>query len=183
MGRSVFWLKLSSAKAASDLVSQSPISVGGRIILLVPWYRGFTVTDFDTRFRIPRHPINLLFPGLATKLRPIVRDLGAHFGWLMHDTFVDAAAAQWVPRVKVAVLDPQSIPSEIEIATDLGVLTQRILVTGLPNQCLRCHGFGHQARSCPRFMRTEPLVASRQAAQEPPRQQCLPLQRKMVGQR
>ena len=73
---------------------------------MVPWYRGFSVADFDTRFHIPRHPVTLLFPGLAAELRPVVRDLGAHFGWLMQDTFADAAAAQGVPRIKVAVLDP-----------------------------------------------------------------------------
>ena len=106
MGRGIFWLKLSSEKATSDLISRSPISVDGRIILMVPWYRGFSAADFDARFRIPRHPVTLLFPGLAAELRPVVRDLGAHFGWLMQDTFADAAAAQGVPRVKVAVLDP-----------------------------------------------------------------------------
>ena len=110
MGRGFFWLKLSSEKAASDLVRQSPTSVDGRIILLVPWYRGFNVADFDTRLRIPRHPVTILFRGLAAELRPIIRDLGAHFGWLMQDTFADAVAAQGVSCVKVAVLDPQSLP-------------------------------------------------------------------------
>ena len=58
MGCGIFWLKLSSTKATSDLISQSSTSVGGRIILMVPWYRGFSVADFDTRFRIPRHPFS-----------------------------------------------------------------------------------------------------------------------------
>ena len=80
MGRGIFWLKLSLEKATSDLISQSPTSVGGRIILMVPWYRGFNVADFDTRFHIPRHPVTILFPGLVAKLCPIVRDLGTHFG-------------------------------------------------------------------------------------------------------
>ena len=50
MGHGIFWLKLSSAKATSDLISRSPISVDGRIILLVPWYRGFSTAEFDVRF-------------------------------------------------------------------------------------------------------------------------------------
>ena len=43
MGRGIFWLKLSSAKATSDLINRFPISVDGRIILLVPWYRDFNI--------------------------------------------------------------------------------------------------------------------------------------------
>ena len=108
---------------------------------------------------------------LATPLHERTLGIGCR---LMQDTFADAAATQGVPRVKVAVLDPQSIPSEIEIVTDSGVLTQRIQVTGLPDQCLRCHGFGHQARACPRFTRADPPSAPRQAALEPPRQSTSP---------
>ena len=63
----------------------------------------------------------------------------------MQDTFVDAMAALGVPRVRVVVLDPASLPSELEIVTDAGIVTQTLLVIGLRDQCLRCHGFGHQA--------------------------------------
>ena len=72
----------------------------------------------------------MIFPGLAAELRPIVRDLGAHFGWVMQDTFVDAVAAAGAPRVRVAVLDPSSLPSEIEVVTDAGTITQSLVVTG-----------------------------------------------------
>ena len=87
------------------------------------WYRGFNVLDFDTCFHIPHHPITLIFPSLAVELHPIIRDLGAHFGWIMQDTFVDAVAAQWVPHVRVVVLGPQSIPAEIEIVMVASVVT------------------------------------------------------------
>ena len=97
MGRGIFWLKLSTARAVSDLIKSSPTSVDGKITLLVPWYRGFSVADFDARFRIPRHQVTLVFPGLAAELRPILRDLGARFGWVMQDTFVDAVAAAGAP--------------------------------------------------------------------------------------
>lgn len=83
MGWGIFWLKLSSARATSDMVRRSPTPVGGKIILMVPWYRGFSAADFDARFRIPRHSVTLVFPGLAAELRPIIKDLGAHFGWVM----------------------------------------------------------------------------------------------------
>ena len=64
------------------MVRCSPTSVDGKIILLVPWYKGFSVADFDARFRIPRHLVTLVFPGLAAELRPIIKDLGAHFSWI-----------------------------------------------------------------------------------------------------
>ena len=83
MGRGIFWHKLSSERATSDMVRQSLAFVDGKIILMVPWYRGFSVADFDTRFRIPHHPVTLIFPGLAAELRLIIHNLGAHFGWVM----------------------------------------------------------------------------------------------------
>ena len=83
MGWGIFWLKLSSARAASNMIRRSPISVDRKIILMVPWYRGSSIADFDARFSIPRHLVTLLFSGLAAKLRPIIRDLGAYFGWVM----------------------------------------------------------------------------------------------------
>ena len=106
MGQGIFWLKLSSQKVVSNLVSRSPSFIDGKIILMVPWYKGFSAADFDTHFRIPRHPVTLIFPGLAAEFRPIISDLGAHFGWVMQDTFVNVVAAQGVPRVRVAIMDP-----------------------------------------------------------------------------
>ena len=47
VGRGIFWLKLSSERAASDMVRRSLAFVDGKIILMVPWYRGFSVADFD----------------------------------------------------------------------------------------------------------------------------------------
>ena len=48
MGQGIFWLKLSSERGASDMVRRSLASIDGKIILMVPWYRGFNVADFDT---------------------------------------------------------------------------------------------------------------------------------------
>ena len=127
-----------------------------KIINLIPWYRGFSASDFGMRFHIPHHPVTLQFPSLTTKLCPIVKDLGAYLGWVMQNTFVDAMVAQGVPRVRVAVMDPSSLRSKLEIVRDAGVITQSLVVTSIPNQCLRCHGFGHQACICPRFTKTEP---------------------------
>ena len=84
MGRGIFWLRLSDLRATKAFLDRSPIVVDGRLIVnLIPWYRGFNAADFDECFHIPHHPVTLQFLGLAAELRPIVRDLGAHFGWVM----------------------------------------------------------------------------------------------------
>ena len=44
---------------------------------------------------------------------------------------MDVVAALGVPRVRVAVLDPHIIRSELEIVTDAGVVIQSLVVTGL----------------------------------------------------
>ena len=68
----------------------------------------------------------------TAELRLIVKDLGAHFAWVMQDTFVDAVAVAGAPRVRVAVLDPSSLPPEIEIVTNAGTITQSLVVTRQP---------------------------------------------------
>ena len=81
MGRGIFWLKLCSVRAASELVRRSPTSVDGKIILMVPWYRGFNVVDFDAHFHIPCHPVTLIFPSLVAELGPFVSDFGHSLVW------------------------------------------------------------------------------------------------------
>ena len=97
MGRGIVWPRLSDLRSTSALIGSSPIAVDGKIITLVLWCKGFSASDFDTRFHIPRHPVTLQFPGLAAEPRLIVRDLGAHFGWVMQDTFVDVVTGLGVP--------------------------------------------------------------------------------------
>ena len=48
MGRGIFWLELSSTRAASDMFRRSLVAVDGKSILLVPSYIGFSVTNFDS---------------------------------------------------------------------------------------------------------------------------------------
>ena len=55
MGRGIFWLKLFNPRATRAFIDSSPIEVDGKIINLVSWYRGFSASDFDMRFHIPRH--------------------------------------------------------------------------------------------------------------------------------
>ena len=84
MGWGIFWPKLSYARSMGDMIRRSQVAVDRRVIIsLVPWYKDFSAKDFDTRFHIPWHPVTLQFPGLVAKLGPIIRDLGAHFGWIM----------------------------------------------------------------------------------------------------
>ena len=149
MGRGIFWLKLSDPRSTRALIDSSLIAMDGKIINLVQQYRGFSASDFDGRFHIPRHPITLQFPSLVVELHPIIRDVGAHFKWVMQDTFVDAVDALGVPRVKVAIMNPSSLPSNLEIMTNASTITQSLIVIGLQDQHLRYHGFGHQARVCP----------------------------------
>ena len=55
----------------------------------------------------------------------------------LQDTFTEAVASAGVPRVQVAIHDPSLTPKLLEIVTDEGVLSQRVVVIGQPNQRLR----------------------------------------------
>lgn len=41
-------------------------------------------------------------------------------------------AVAGVPRVRVAVIDPSSLPAEIEIVTNTGIVTQSLVITARP---------------------------------------------------
>lgn len=143
MARGIFTHKLSTGESASGLVSHSLIMKHGKIISLVLWYRGFHAVDFSTQYHIPHYPVTHLFPRLAMELMPYILDFGAHFGWVMQDSFAAAMVSAGVPSVGIAMEDPFAILEILEIETHSGIMSQRIMVTGQPNQCLKCHSFGN----------------------------------------
>ena len=83
MGRGTIMLKFSTMEKASNLVTNSPIVVDGKIIILILWHRGFRASNFDIEFHVPRFLVTLLFLGLAVELRLYVFNFSGHFGWVM----------------------------------------------------------------------------------------------------
>lgn len=115
MGKGIFMLKLSTMECASNLKAHSPITVDGKILSFVAWYRGFRSSDFDTQLHIPRFLVTPLFLGSAMELRPCIPHFGANFGWAIQDTFGDAVASVGAPRIRVALHDPSLIPQILKI--------------------------------------------------------------------
>ena len=132
MGRGTLMLKLSVVEKASNLVTNTPIAVDGKIITL---YLGLEGSEPLTSTPSSMYP-TFHFPRLATELRPCVSDFGGHFGWVMQDTFAEAMASEGVLGVHVAIHAPSLIPEMLEIMIHEGVIAQWVVVIGQPNQCL-----------------------------------------------
>lgn len=62
-------LQLADVVDAKRLVSRSTYTIGGMLIMVAPWYPEFLVTDFDTRYAIPRYLLTLHFPGPPFHIR------------------------------------------------------------------------------------------------------------------
>lgn len=145
--RGVFVVRLSDELAARSLLARQPIIAGSRFLFLLPWFSGFSLDEFDRRHIIPRFPLTLFFPALPLEFRDILPDIVRHWGAVVPGSLVTSSGT---PRIQVIAPLSTAFPDLVEIAYRETIYPQQMIVSGRPNQCLRCHQLGHLVRDCPR---------------------------------
>ncbi|KAI5081509.1 hypothetical protein GOP47_0004692 [Adiantum capillus-veneris] len=166
LGKGTFMVLLSSEDEFAPLIGRSPLSCGDKLILLVEWYKGFDMTSFEDRCKVPRFLVKLSFPDLAPEFT--VPEVLSQFGSVYSTPFqssIQLSASD--PSLMVAVSPTTEFPETFSFEWEDSIITQRLVVTGRPNQCLRCHTLGHLVKDCPKAQNWE--VQPRGNQTQPPR--------------
>lgn len=149
LGKGTFMVLLSSQESVAPLIDRSPLSFGDKLIFFSQWYQGFDMSTFEDRCGMPRFPVRLSFPDLAPEFR--VPEVLSQFGSIFGPPFQDSIQLSTsVPYLMVAVSPSVEFSDSINFEWEGSIITQRLVVTGRPNQCLRCHTLGHLVKDCPK---------------------------------
>lgn len=149
LGKGTFMILLSSEEKALSLLERSPLPFQNKLFFFVKWNQGFDMATFEDRCKVPRFPVKLSFPGLPPKFR--VPQVLQQFGSICGTPFQDSIQLQSsIPSIKVAALPSMVFPELIRYEWEEVLFSQRVIVTGRPNQCLRCSVLGHLVKDCPK---------------------------------
>ncbi|MCO5552711.1 hypothetical protein L7F22_006228 [Adiantum nelumboides] len=160
MTAGLFLLQLSDSVSTDALLARSPISSGSRLLVFQRWTPQFDQDEFDRQHQIPRFPVTLSFPSLPIFMRRCIPRMATRWGIVIPGSLVSEIGT---PRIQVYAPGDTQFPDLVHIRDRAGqIRAQRMVVTGRPDQFLRCHAFGHHARACPR------QPQARRQAQAPP---------------
>lgn len=146
VGRGFFVFRF-SRKEDRDLVFRSgPYFMGSRGLFLAPWTLDFNPGDEITAapvwVRLPHLPLHLW--GMRT-----LEDIGNKIG-----RFLDRAEPKGdqfsCARICVEVNLEKGLPEAIKLSLGEWCHIQELDYEQIPFKCLRCHDYGHFAKSCPK---------------------------------
>jgi hypothetical protein len=136
-----------SEKEDRDLVFRSgPYFMGSRGLFLAPW-----TLDFNPGVEITAAPVWVRLPHLPLHLwgRSTLEGIGNKLG-----RFLDNAKPKeeqfTCARICVEVNLEEGLPEAIKLSLGDWCHIQELDYEQIPFKCLRCHDYGHFARSCPK---------------------------------
>jgi hypothetical protein len=136
-----------SEKEDRDLVFRSgPYFMGSRGLFLAPW-----TLDFNPGAEITAAPVWVRLPHLPLHLwgRSTLEDIGNTLGRFL-DSVKPKEELFTCARICVEVNLEKGLPEAIKLSLGDWCHIQELDYEQIPFKCLRCHEYGHFARSCPK---------------------------------
>jgi hypothetical protein len=146
VGRGFFVFSF-SRKEDRDLVFRSgPYFMGSRGLFLAPW-----TLDFNPGAEITAAPVWVRLPHLPMHLwgKSSLEDIGNKLGRFLDS--VEPKGEQFTcARICVEVNLEKGLPEAIKLSLGEWCHIQELDYEQIPFKCLRCHAYGHFAKSCPK---------------------------------
>jgi hypothetical protein len=146
VGRGFFVFSFSRTEDRDLVFRSGPYFMGARGLFLAPW-----TLDFNPGAEITAAPVWVRLPHLPLHLwgRRSLEDIGNKLGRFLDS--VEPKGDQFTcARICVEVNLEKGLPEAIKLSLGEWFHIQELDYEQIPFKCLRCHAYGHFAKSCPK---------------------------------
>jgi hypothetical protein len=146
VGRGFFVFSFSRTEDRDLVFRSGPYFMGSRGLFLAPW-----TLDFNPGAEITAAPVWVRLPHLPIHLwgKSSLEDIGNKLGRFLDS--VEPKGGQFTcARICVEVNLEKGLPEAIKLSLGEWCHIQELDYEQIPFKCLRCHAYGHFAKSCPK---------------------------------
>jgi len=146
VGRGFFVFSFSKTEDRDLVFRSGPYFMGSRGLFLAPW-----TLDFNPGAEITAAPVWVRLPHLPIHLwgRSSLEDIGNKLGRFL-DRAEPTGGQFTCARICVEVNLEKGLPEAIKLSLGEWCHIQELDYEQIPFKCLRCHAYGHFAKSCPK---------------------------------
>jgi hypothetical protein len=146
VGRGFFVFNFSRTEDRDLVFRSGPYFMGARGLFLAPW-----TLDFNPEAEITAAPVWVRLPHLPLHLwgKRSLEDIGNKLGRFL-DRMVPKGDQFTCARICVEVNLEKGLPEAIKLSLGDWTHIQELDYEQIPFKCLRCHDYGHFAKSCPK---------------------------------
>jgi len=145
-GRGFFIFSFSRTEDRDLVFRSGPYFMGSRGLFLAPW-----TLDFNPGAEITAAPVWVRLPHLPLHLwgKSSLKDIGNKLGRFL-DSVEPKGGQITCARICVEVNLEKGLPEAIKLSLGEWCHIQELDYEQIPFKCLRCHAYGHFAKSCPK---------------------------------
>jgi hypothetical protein len=145
-GRGFFIFSFSRTEDRDLVFRSGPYFMGSRGLFLAPW-----TLDFNPGAEITAAPVWVRLPHLPLHLwgKSSLKDIGNKLGRFL-DSVEPKGGQITCARICVEVNLEKGLPEAIKLSLGEWCHIQELDYEQIPFKCLRCHDYGHFAKSCPK---------------------------------